>query len=131
MDYEELIPKHKSDFETIERLKTSNIDEIKPIVEELLKWLQDGHWEISRPLSQILKPHANEISDSIIRILKSNDEEWKYYVIYSLLCKNKVLIKKEIRNELVRIKESPTRSEIENEVQEIAMSALEKHPPPN
>jgi hypothetical protein len=34
----DLIPKHKSDFETIEKLKTKTFNDIKPILPQLLEW---------------------------------------------------------------------------------------------
>jgi hypothetical protein len=45
-----LIPKHKFDIEKVELLEGLTFDEIEPIIRNLLEWLQDGNWSVSRPL---------------------------------------------------------------------------------
>ncbi len=81
MDINELIPKHKDDQKVIDGLKRLSFDELKPIIPELLEWLQDGNWPIAWPVAQILKPFADKITPEIINILKTNDGIWKNNIL--------------------------------------------------
>ncbi len=46
MNAKELIPKNKFDHETVERLKNLSYEELKPIMPDLLEWLQDFNWPL-------------------------------------------------------------------------------------
>jgi len=61
MDIRKLIPKHKDDQEVIENLRKLSFEEIKPIIPDLLEWLQDMNWPIARPVTEILKPFSEQI----------------------------------------------------------------------
>lgn len=71
MDLNNLIPKHKFDIEKVELLEGLTFDEIEPIIRNLLEWLQDGNWPVSRPLGIFLKTtyrKAWSILDGYIKI---------------------------------------------------------------
>ena len=68
-----LIPKHKDDQEVIENLRKLSFEEIKPIIPDLLEWLQDINWPIAGPVADILKPFSNNIVPDIIKILRTDD----------------------------------------------------------
>lgn len=57
MDIKELIPKHKDDQKVIAGLKKLSFDELKPIIPELLEWMQDMNW----PIADILKAFADRM----------------------------------------------------------------------
>ena len=48
MDVRDLIPQHKSDFERTKKLKKLDKATIRPIIPELLVWLQDGNFDQKR-----------------------------------------------------------------------------------
>lgn len=118
-----LIPKDKSDFQTVELLKNYNFQQIKPIVPDLLEWLQDMNWPVSRPIADFLIPFTEEISSELIKILKTNDEMWKYWILLSF---GKNIKNKSVLNEIERITKNPSQGEIENDVFEIANEILKK-----
>lgn len=60
MDLNNLIPKHKFNIEKVELLEGLTFDEIEPIIRNLLEWLQDGDWPVSRPLGIFLKNYLQK-----------------------------------------------------------------------
>ena len=121
MDIQELIPKHKDDQEVIEALKKLSFEEIKPIIPELLEWLQDINWPIARPVAEVLKPFSDKLVPDILNILKTNDGIWKLWILTTLAktTKDQTLLK-----EIERIANYPTRDEIEDEVNAEAIAIL-------
>ena len=43
-----------------------------PIVPQLLGWVNDGNWPISRPLSEFLNKHMRKTSSQDIEVLNGN-----------------------------------------------------------
>lgn len=121
MNIRELIPKHKDDQNVIEGLKKLSFEEIKPIVPDLLEWLQDINWPIAGPVAEVLKPFSDKLVPDILKILKTNDGIWKLWILTTLArtTKDQTLLK-----EIERIAKSPTRDEIVEEVNIEANSIL-------
>jgi hypothetical protein len=121
MNIRELIPSHKDDQEVIEKLKQLSFEEIKPIIPDLLEWLQDINWPIAGPVADILEPFTDKIVPDILKVLNTNDGLWKLWVLTCLArtTKDPTLLK-----ELERIAKFPTRDEIEEEVNIEAISIL-------
>ncbi|TPG41554.1 DUF5071 domain-containing protein [Flavobacterium pectinovorum] len=124
MNIKTLIPKDKFDFETVEKLKNYSFEEIEPIIPDLLKWLQDINWPISRPIAEFLIPFSEKISSEILKILKSEDQVWKYWIliIFGEIIKDKMVL-----HEIKRIAKDPTKDEIDEEVFEIAKEIINKN----
>ncbi|HEY8931382.1 MAG TPA: DUF5071 domain-containing protein [Mucilaginibacter sp.] len=85
MDVRELIPKHADDQKAIDGLKKLPFEQIKPIVPDLLVWLQDMNWPVARPIAGILEPFVDQIVPEIITILKTDDGMWKYWILTCLI----------------------------------------------
>ena len=117
MNIKDLIPKDKGDIETAEKLKNYSYHELKSIIPDLLIWLQDGNWPIAKTVSEYLKSICDNISEEIFDVFKTNDLEWKYWIILSF---GPITNDRFIRNEIVRIALNPTRMELESELNEIA-----------
>ena len=115
-----LIPKHKFDQETVEKLEKLSFEQLKPIIPELLEWLQDMNWPIARPVADILEPHIDKIVPEIIKIFKTDDGMWKYWVIIFVRNTTNPLL----LNEIERIAKFPSRDEIEDEVNFLAIAIL-------
>lgn len=121
MDIKKLIPKHKDDQEVIAGLKKLSFEQLEPIIPELLVWLQDTNWPIARPVADILEPFADRIVPEIIKILKTNDGEWKRRILMSLARDTTDPI---LLQEIERIAKFPSRDEIEDEVNLEAIAIL-------
>jgi len=118
MDIKDLIPKDKFDIETAEMLRNYSFKNIHPIVPDLLEWLQDGNWPVSKTVADFLIPFTDDISQEILHILKGTDEVWKYWIllIFGKTIKNEIVI-----NEIKRIAINPTDDEINDGVNDIAI----------
>lgn len=79
----------------------------------MLEWLQDINWPIAGPIADILKPFSDQLVPDIIKILQTNDGIWKLWILKTLVRNNK---DETLLNELKRISMSPTKDEIEGEV---------------
>lgn len=121
MDIRELIPKHKGDIEVIERLRELSFEEIKPIVPDLLEWLQDVNWPIAGPVAEVLEPFGDLLAPDILRILQTDDDIWKLWTL-SALARN--TNDQNLLKEIERIAKFPTRAEIGEGVYEEAVSIL-------
>ncbi|GGH67316.1 hypothetical protein HNQ91_001681 [Filimonas zeae] len=121
MNIRELVPGHKDDQEVIEGLKKLSFEEMKPIVSDLLEWLQDINWPIARPVAEVLRPFADQLVPDIIKILRTNDGIWKLWVLVALgrNTQNHALLK-----EIERIAKYPTKDELEEGVHQEAMDIL-------
>ncbi|WP_170220177.1 DUF5071 domain-containing protein [Paenibacillus anaericanus] len=84
MGIRDLIPRDKHDFGRVEQLKNQPLENLRLILSELLKWLQDGNWPISKPIEDILIDFKHELLPYIIEILESEDVAWKYFVLNGL-----------------------------------------------
>lgn len=122
MNIENLIPKDKFDIETAEKLKNYSFEEIKPIIPNLLEWLQDLNWPVSRLIADFLIPYSENIAFEIFKILQGRDEMWKYWIllIFGKIIKNELVIK-----EVNRIVLNPTFEEIDAAVYELAKEIVQ------
>lgn len=121
----DLIPKDKFDEETVELLKDYTFEEIEPIMPQLLEWLQDGNWPVSRPLGRYLKSlPQDKLEPYIMDVLNGPDYQWKYFLICILGGEpDKISIL--FLNELKRLAYKPTEIEKRCELDEVAQWALE------
>ncbi len=126
MDLNKLIPEDKFDIEKVELLKDLTFDEIEPIIQNLLEWLQDGNWPVSRPLGKYLKAlPAEKIGPYLMDILNGNDYEWKYFLIAILGDKVNGVQYQPFLNEINRIAKEPTEIEKRCELDDIAQLMIE------
>ncbi|WP_202701928.1 DUF5071 domain-containing protein [Flavobacterium sp. UGB4466] len=123
MNVKNLIPKDKFDFETVEKLKNYSFEEIESIIPDLLKWLQDMNWPVSRPIAAFLIPYCEKISSEILKILQSQDQVWKYWILDTF---GEIIKDQMVLNEIERIAKDPTKDEIDEEVSEIATKIINK-----
>jgi hypothetical protein len=121
MEIRTLIPKDKHDHHSVKRLNQFSFEQLEPIMPDLLEWLQDMNWPIGRAMADFLQPHVDRLTPEIIKIFRTDDGMWKFWVLVSLLrhTTNPVLLE-----EIERIAKFPTKDEIEEEVNIEAISIL-------
>nr|WP_145331961.1 DUF5071 domain-containing protein [Paenibacillus xylanexedens] len=54
MNIRTMLPKDKFDIKSVEKLAKRSNDELREILPELMEWLQDGNWPISKPVEDLL-----------------------------------------------------------------------------
>lgn len=119
----ELIPKDKGDYKTAQNLKNYSVAELKPIIPNLLEWIQDMNWPISGIVAEYLADNFSEIENEIYPILNANDDIWKWNIINSF----KDLIENEENISVIkRIAENPTEMEKDEELDLLCKEVVEK-----
>lgn len=126
MEVRELIPKDKFDIETANKLPTYSYEELKPIIPDLLTWIQDMNWPVSRPVADYLISISEHLTEEIIKILKGDDPQWQYWTLSVFGLWNPQPIEQSILDEVKRIATAPTDIELQEEVFEIANDVLAK-----
>ena len=118
-----LIPKEKGDYERARNLKNYSVVELKPIIPNLLEWIQDMNWPISGIVAEYLVDNFSEIEKEIYPILNTNDDIWKWNVIN--IFKNLIEEEKNITI-IKRIAENPTEMEKFEELDLLCNEVIEK-----
>jgi len=121
MNIKTLIPKNKFDIETAKKLTNYTFEEIQPIIPNLLEWLQDINWPVSTTVADYLLPFSENIASELIKILHSNDEMWKYWIITVF---GKTVKTETFLYEIKRISQNPTKEEIDSDVYELAKEII-------
>lgn len=123
MDNINFIPKTKDDFESIEKLRKLNDEEIVPLIPQLLEWLQDANWPIFNDIKSILMLQQEFLIEPLNEILQSNDSSWKYFIISDFLpCLDNIVLKK-LQVELHKLAYFPVSKE--DKLEEVDVCALE------
>jgi Domain of unknown function (DUF5071) len=122
----EYIPKTKDDLTAIHYLQLCSFDEIKDDINVLLEYLQDLHWNVARDIGAYLAPYVNNFSMELLRILSSNDNEWKFGILTGLVAESKVELNQELIAALNRIAKNPTDGEIYEGVNILAENIIQK-----
>ncbi len=122
-----LLPKDKGDVESVERLKKFTFSELEPSIPELLTWLQDYNWPVAKPMAELLEPHTENLSPHLLKILRGTDGIWKYWILSIFFEDTNRPIEQELFAEITRIADSPTKMEIDDEVDLIAKEIISDH----
>ncbi|MDT9719781.1 DUF5071 domain-containing protein [Paenibacillus sp. ClWae2A] len=126
MDIRECLPRDKSDFEAVRKLSEFSDVELKVIIPELMEWLQDGNWPISKPVEDLLLRLGEDLIPHIKDVLRTQDPQWEYFILVGLIDQLPISHLSMLKTDLVRILESPTHDEILEELDEVILELLEK-----
>jgi hypothetical protein len=122
-DVRNLLPRDKFDTPRAEAIVAVGYPAVAPVVPELLAWIQDGNW----PVAQIIAPFLATIGAPLIphirAILATDDNMWKYWVL-SHVVQHSPEIAAALREDLVRLANSPTRAETAEELDQLAQEFL-------
>ena len=122
------LPKDKYDVAGVRRIALLSEEEVRPVLGDLLEWLQDLNWPIASEVVKILPKYTKSLLPHLHTILDEANADgiWKYWIIKELL----PLLNKEIVNdlytELKRIAMEPTAGEKDSGADEVASKLLEE-----
>lgn len=125
VDIKELLPRDKHDFERVNLLKMVERDALRPIIPDLLKWLQDTNWPISAEVGKMLLPFDSDLIPYIQDILQTDDDIWKYWILSELVSHFSKEAKSGLMDELYRLAHHPSKGEKSEEVDLQAMEMIE------
>ncbi len=109
-DLSEFIPKEGNEIHDVEKLKDATDEELKPFTDQLIKWLDNRSYPVTKEVTEILAKHPEIISDSIIKVLdkEQGNEEWKVNVIQELIPKIDGGANEAVVQALIRLVRRPT-----------------------
>ncbi|MBU5445553.1 DUF5071 domain-containing protein [Paenibacillus sp. MSJ-34] len=125
MNLRDIIPKHKLDFDSINKLKAHDKDALRPIVPDLLMWLQDINWPIASEISDILLQFDKELFPYIREVLHSDDSLWKYSILIKIIDRMAPTDKFELKQDLEKLSNNPDLNDKEEGIDEISKEILQ------
>jgi len=120
-----LIPKHKSDYSTLDKLKEIDTNEAKPILGALLEWLEDMNWPVAMKVFKILPRFHAELIPCIKEVFEIGNCVWTANIM-SLLLEFPADSVKPLYPEIIRIAKHPTEFELLCETYEFAIDVINK-----
>src|SRR5580704_8988639 len=87
IDPRELLPRNKHDCQAASAIIALGYPAVAPVLPDLLMWLQDFNWPVSRPISDFLATIPEPMAPHIRDVLQGNDLMWKYWCIHVLISK--------------------------------------------
>lgn len=97
------LPRGKDDQPSIERIRALDYPAIDPILPHLMTWLQDMNWPIAGQIATLLIQIGRPLLPHIRRVLESNNDLWKYWVLGYLIKHLDPDVIAELRDDLVEI----------------------------
>jgi Domain of unknown function (DUF5071) len=110
------LPADKADVEVAVALAHLEPTQLEPYVSELLAWLMDGNWPVASPVAAALARCGLPLVEPVRRILSSDDDIWKYWVISRLLGAVDAQVRRALEPDLLRIVNQPTPGESQESV---------------
>jgi hypothetical protein len=120
----ELLPKDKHDHEAMERLQKLPIQELVPLLPELLEWVADINWPIARDAIDLLLTAPEHIVEPIRDVLRTTDDGWKNNCLHYVIPHLPVEQRRQLKPDLERIAHQPTEDEIEEGTRDMAQELL-------
>ena len=120
----DLLPQHKGDDEAVACLYCLPLNELLPLLPQLLASIQDCNWPIAGAAWDLLSLHVQELEPTILEVLADTDETWKSNVMYLLQQSALPALSPVLRQAVERIAYTPTRQEITEEADESARALL-------
>ena len=119
------LPRDKFDCNAAKAVIALGYPVVGPVLRELLKWLQDCNWPVSRPIGDFLATLPEPMAPFIWEVLRGDDHVWKYWCIVRLIRVMPPAIAGQFREELTRLAEHPTGVEQGEELDVVSRGALD------
>jgi hypothetical protein len=120
-----MLPKDRHDVASAAAIAALGYPAVAPLLPDLLSWLQDYNWPVARALAPFLAAVGEPVLPEVRRILASDDEMWKYWVLVAVVAAMPAAVAGLLRPELVRMATQPTPGEVTDEVNLAAREILD------
>ncbi len=122
-DLENILPQTKFDTDKAYALVALGFPAVHAVIPQILEWLQDLNWPIARTFQPFLIGIGKPLSPYVANVLAGNDQCWKYNLLVGVVLPSPELAQT-LRMELERMAFRPTPSEIQEEVNQVAIEIL-------
>ncbi len=123
-DLREMLPRHKCDEERMRAVIVLGYPVVAPIIPDLLVWLQDGNWPISRSVAWFLASIGEPVFPYVREVFAGDDGIWKYWCIDLFVRSLPRSTAEAFRPDLQRLAFHPTTDDHSEEVDERARESL-------
>ena len=120
MNVKDLVPKDKHDISNIDKLYSLSDEEMKPIVYDLLEWIQDYNWPVAQELIPLLKEREDIIFPYMSDILRGDDFMWKYWIMDLIIPDFSFEHKNSLKDDILLLINDPDIDEDTESIREIA-----------
>lgn len=120
MNSPNFLPKDKFDLDACAHLSRMSNAHLTPHLPELVSWLADGNWPVSRPITERLSSVGFELAPHLLEVLQSQDDTAKYFLLSGLMLECRHDVRALCMDEIIRIVNMPTQGEIIEEVTLVA-----------
>lgn len=124
-DVADLVPTSKYDLDRANAAVRAGYPAVEPILGRLMEWLQDYNWPVAHVIAPFLASIGAPVVTQLWLVLRSDDMQWKYWVISQLICSLPKDVALEFRPELERLAYSPEPLERSECVSEVARDVLD------
>jgi len=125
-DLNHFLPRDKFDIENAALLRNLGYPTIKPIMRQLLEWLQDMNWPVAQFIAPWIATIGLELYPYFEEIIQSNDGLWKYWLLTAIIDEMPIEIAKSFSPLLEQLSQSHNQFDITEGVPEIAGDILKK-----
>lgn len=122
-DLGSLIPRDKFDIERAEAVVEAGYPAVAPILPELFEWIRDCNWPVARIIAPFLSTIGVPLIPHIRKVLETDDEVWKYWVL-SYLIEDTPELATALRDKLEAYAFRPTPAEVAEGLSEKANRIL-------
>jgi hypothetical protein len=123
-DIRRLLPTDKCDTDRAQLLVERGYPAVAPILHQLIEWLQDYNWPVAQALQPFLASIGTPLIPEIRRVLQTDDEIWKYWVV-SCLLRGPLAVA--FRDELTELAERPTPAQLAEGLHILARKILNEY----
>jgi hypothetical protein len=125
-DPDGFVPRDKHDEESANRAIAAGYPAVEPFIPHLLEWIQDMNWPVAKIVGPFLATIGTPLVPHIKRVFETNDEGWKSSIMSEVFFESPE-VAEQFRDELSRIVNNPTQSEIEEELPRKALKVLQHY----
>ncbi|WP_033541571.1 DUF5071 domain-containing protein [Planococcus sp. CAU13] len=124
-DLKNLLPRNKYDVEQAKKLKDLDRSQVLLLLPDLIGYTQDINWPVAPIVVETLLTFPTEIIPSVQAALAEDDDNWKWFLLNYLVSKLPLDSKFHFKGYLIRVAETPTESEMAEELDHLSKSILE------
>jgi hypothetical protein len=104
------LPRDKHDTENAMTLVSLGWERVKPVMPQILDWMQDMNWPVARVFQPFLVQVGAPLAPYLQTVFESDDDAWKYSILVGIVDQSPELAVA-LRADLERLSESPTAGE--------------------
>ena len=123
-DKAELVPGHKQDLAAAHRAVDAGWPTVEPVLTALVSWCVDGNWPVAQVLGPFLGRLGVCVAPAVREVLDGEDATAKYHILLGIVASFPPDELASLRPSLVRLRDTPTATEVAEEIPELARDLL-------